>query len=397
MTQKAGESVGAVLTLNAGSSSLKFSIYPGGADSACLLRGQVERIGEAARLSIADSSGGEELVSLDAPDHGAALAAILSYISPRFDANQIKGVGHRIVHGGLEFAAPTRLDPDVVEKLRTLNPLAPLHQPHNLAGVEAAKGAFPDAPQIGCFDTAFHRGHPFVNDVFALPRRFYDQGVRRYGFHGLSYEYVTGELRNLAPEIADGRVVIAHLGNGASMCAVKAGRSIGSTMGFSALDGLPMGTRCGQLDPGALLYLMQAEGLSADEVATLLYKESGLKGLSGLSGDMRTLESSDAPEARQAIDYYVFRIRRELGAMAAILEGIDALVFCGGIGENSAHIRERVCEGMAWLGVAADPDQNRRGSRDIGSGPARVLVIPTDEEQVIARAVRRALSPPTDA
>lgn len=374
----------ALLTLNAGSSSLKFGVYTAGEGEPELLQtGQVENLGPLARLSV---KGGGDPVEIGPADHAAAVQAILKAAAPHLDGRGVAGVGHRIVHGGKTFAAPVRLDPGVMAQLEALVPLAPLHQPHNLAAVRAAMAAFPDAVQIGCFDTAFHKGHPFVNDAFALPRRFYDQGVRRYGFHGLSYDYITGVLRRDWPELAQGKTVIAHLGNGASMCAVAAGRSMGSTMGFSALDGLPMGTRCGQLDPGVLLYLMD-QGYGRSEIAHMLYQESGLKGLSGISHDMRTLLASDDPRAAQAIDYYVFRIRRELGAMAAVLGGLDGVVFCGGIGENAAPIRARVIEGMGFLGLELDRDANAAGAVSIGAGAARVLVIPTDEERVIARAV----------
>jgi acetate kinase len=254
--------------------------------------------------------------------------------------------------------------------------------------------AFPGVPQVACFDTGFHRDHPFVNDAFALPFRYYEQGVRRYGFHGLSYEYVTGELQRIAPQLAAGRVVIAHLGNGASMCAVQAGRSVASTMGFSALDGLPMGTRCGQIDPGVLLYMLDHEGLSTERVRDILYKESGLLGLSGgLSNDMRTLEASDTEGARRAIDYFVFRLQREVGAMAAAMGGIDALVFCGGIGENSRQVRQRVCERLGWMGIELDHAANEHHSAIISSAFSRttVMIVPTREEHVIARATRQLI------
>lgn len=261
-----------------------------------------------------------------------------------------------------------------------------MHQPHNLSGIAASHAAFPGAAQIACFDTAFHRAHPWVNDTFALPREYYDKGVRRYGFHGLSYEYVSGQLRKIAPDVAAGRVVIAHLGAGASMCGMRSGKSIASTMGFSALDGLPMGTRCGQLDPAVVLYLMDHEGLSSKDVAEILYKHSGLSGLSGLSGDMRELEEAGTPEAEQAIDYFVFRIRRELGGLAAALNGLDALVFCGGIGENSARIRHRICEGLGWLGLDLDDARNVRNDMRVSNLPSRaqIFVIKTDEEAMIA-------------
>ncbi|WP_370158602.1 acetate/propionate family kinase, partial [Salipiger bermudensis] len=266
-------------------------------------------------------------------------------------------------------------------------------QPHNLAGVEAAMAAFPDALQVACFDTAFHRSHPKVNDVFALPREYYDKGVRRYGFHGLSYDYISGELKRLAPLVHDGRVIVAHLGNGASMCGMIGGHSIASTMGFTALDGLPMGTRTGQIDPGVIFYLVQQEGKSIDEVRQLFYSKSGLLGLSGLSNDMRTLEAAGTVEANEAIDYFVFRIRRELGGLAAALGGLDALVFCGGIGENSRLIRERVCEGMGWIGLELDRERNARNDTLISTemSRARILVVPTNEELVIARAGKRLL------
>ncbi|MEM6491200.1 MAG: acetate/propionate family kinase, partial [Pseudomonadota bacterium] len=316
----------AILTLNAGSSSLKFALFDMAADGPIeRARGQVDRIGGAGRFT-AQAPDGATLIdqARDFPDHQAATTAILDWLTDALSGRSVAAVGHRIVHGGPDFDAPIRLDDATLAKLKTLIPLAPLHQPFNLKGVAAAAKAFPDAVQIGCFDTAFHRGHPWVNDVFALPREWYDRGVRRYGFHGLSYEYVCGRLREIAPMHAAGRLVVAHLGNGASMCAIRDGRSVGSTMGFTALDGLPMGTRSGQIDPGVLLYMMQEHGLDADAITSLLYKESGLKGLSGLSHDMRTLEAAGTPEAAEALDYFVFRIRRELGAMTAILGGIDA-------------------------------------------------------------------------
>jgi len=379
----------AVLTLNAGSSSIKFAVYRAGDTPDLLQAGQVENLGPVARLVLKGDDARE--VDIGPADHAAAVRAILQELAPVLDGQAVTGVGHRIVHGGKTFGAPVELTDDVLDQLEAFVPLAPLHQPHNLAAVRAAQQAFPNALQVGCFDTSFHRGHPFVNDTFGLPRRFYDQGVRRYGFHGLSYDYITSCLRRDWPELAGGRVVIAHLGNGASMCAVENGQSVGSTMGFSALDGLPMGTRCGQLDPGVLLYLM-GQGMGVDEITRILYQESGLKGLSELSHDMRTLLASDDPKAREAIDYYVFRIRRELGGMAAVLGGLDGVVFCGGIGENAAEIRARVIGGMGFLGLSLDAKANADGATQIGAGPAQVLVIRTDEEQVIARSVVRALN-----
>jgi acetate kinase len=353
-----------LLTLNAGSSSVKFSVY---AARERVLAGQVDALGPDAVLRI----DGHDPQPLGITDHTRAIAEILAAVGDVLPTLEITGVGHRIAHGGVDFTGPVELTEGVLDKLALLVPFAPLHQPHNLACVRAAQAAFPRARQIGCFDTAFHRGHPWVNDTFALPRRFHDAGVRRFGFHGLSYDYVSGVLARSHPALYDGRVVIAHLGNGASLCALRGGRSVASTMGFSALDGLPMGTRCGQLDPGVLLYVMDQLGMSPAEITRILYKESGLLGLSGISHDMRTLEASDAPEAAQAIDYYCFRVRREIGAMAASLGGLDALVFCGGIGENSETIRARILDGLGFLGL---PDR------------VPALVIPTDEEDVISQA-----------
>jgi acetate kinase len=383
-----------ILTLNAGSSSLKFALFTRN-DLAVQAIGQIEGLGTDPHLKIKDGAGAtvhqDALEGADVvADHGAALRTILAALSRLHPAAHVAAVGHRVVHGGLKHAAPLVLTPGVMAELAHLKPLAPLHQPHNLSGVEAAREAFPDAPQIACFDTAFHRAHPFVNDAFALPRALYDEGVRRYGFHGLSYEYVTGRLAEIAPFHAEGRVVVCHLGSGASMCAIRAGHSVASTMGFSALDGLPMGTRPGQLDPGVLLYLMDEKGMDAKAISDLLYKHSGLKGLSGVSNDMRDLLASDDPRAKQAVDYFVFRVRREIGGMAAVLEGLDAIVFTGGIGENAAPIREYVLEAMEWIGVELDLDRNRAGAPIISSDRSRVrvFVIPTNEELMIARHTR---------
>ena len=389
------------LVLNAGSSSIKFAVFAlrDAADPDLGISGKVERIGEEPRLEAALETGEtteRALGRAHAADHAGACAAIIELITERHPDASIPVVGHRVVHGGPDFAEPVVLDDAVLERLSRFSSFAPLHQPHNLAGVAAARQAFPDALQIACFDTAFHRDHPWVNDVFALPRRYYDQGVRRYGFHGLSYDYISGTLADTAPEVHAGRVVVAHLGNGASMCGMLGGRSVASSMGFTALDGLPMGTRCGQLDPGVLLYMLQEEGLGADEIVDILYRRSGLLGLSGLSNDMRRLEAAGTPEAAQAIDYYVFRIRRELGGLAAALGGLDALVFTGGVGENAHRIRARVCDGLGWLGVTLDPAENAENARVISasSGRARVMVVPTNEELVIARAAARLRADP---
>ena len=379
-----------VLTLNAGSSSLKFAAYTSDTDQP-LVSGQVDRIGADATLKLKNDQGADLPTQTGRMStHHDALASVLAAIAPSLGGKAIDVVGHRVVHGGLWYDAPVRITDEILAQLTTLEPFAPLHQPHNLNGIKAAQAAFPDAPQVACFDTAFHRHHPYVNDTFAIPRTYFDKGVRRYGFHGLSYDYISSELHRIAPTIAQGRVVVAHLGNGASMCAIQGGKSVASTMGFSALDGLPMGTRCGQLDAGVVLYLMEQEGLSAAEISNMLYKDSGLLGLSGLSNDMRTLEASDRTEARQAIDYFVFRIQRELGAMAAAMGGIDAFVFCGGIGENSALIRDRVCERAGWMGIEIDHNRNNDHERVISSEMSRttVMVIPTNEELVIARAAR---------
>jgi acetate kinase len=382
---------GHILTVNAGSSSLKFAIFAAD-ELTCVASGQVDGLGTDPTLTVKDGKGQRLLVDALEGDnfignHADALARILSFIRSGLPDVRIVAAGHRVVHGGIDFTAPTLIDEPIMQRLAELTPLAPLHQPHNLSGIAAAKAAFPGIPQVACFDTAFHRAQPFVNDAFALPRALYDEGVRRYGFHGLSYEYIAGKLKEIAPFHARGRLVVCHLGSGASMCAIRNSHSVASTMGFSPLDGLPMGTRPGQLDPGVLLYLMERKGMDARAISNLLYKESGLKGLSGISNDMRELEASRDPRARQAIDYFVFRVRRELGGMAAVLGGLDAIVFCGGIGENSRLIRESVLESMEWLGVELDPDRNRANAEIISSdrSAVRVFVVQTNEELFIAR------------
>jgi acetate kinase len=384
----------AVLTINAGSSSLKFSVYRVTERDRLELsaKGQVEGIGTAPHF-VAEDAGGKALVDRRFPDdpgsgHDAFFRVVGGWLREYFgDRAELLGVGHRVVHGGTEFTAPVRVTPAVLAKLEALCPLAPLHQPHNLAGIRAVAAVQPELPQVACFDTAFHRSHPELTDWFALPRRFYDEGVRRYGFHGLSYQYIASVLPEVAPEIAGGRVVIAHLGSGASMCAIKAGHSQDSTMGFTALDGLPMGTRCGALDPGVVLHLIRAYGMDADAIERLLYQECGVKGVSGISNDMRTLLASDDPHAAQAIDLFVWRICRELGALTAVLGGLDGLVFTAGIGERSAEIRERVCARAAWLGIELDQEANRAGGPRISTAASGVAAyaIPTDEEQMIAR------------
>lgn len=385
----------AVLALNAGSSSLKVALFPAQGDDP-IVTGQAERIGPQGKLLL-QMANGQPLpiaANADLTNHAGALQTVLASLRQALPELEIAAVGHRVVHGGMHFSHPVQVSPAVLEQLEALCPFAPLHQPHNIAGIRAAMQAFAGVPQIACFDTAFHRGQPFVNDTFALPYAYYEKGVRRYGFHGLSYEYITGELARIAPHLMAGRVVVAHLGNGASMCAIHRGRSVASTMGFSALDGLPMGTRSGQLDPGVILYLLEQKKMSAAQISHLLYNESGLLGLSGgLSNDMRTLEAADNAQAHRAIDYFVYRIQREIGAMAAVMGGIDALVFCGGIGENSRTVRRRVCERLGWIGIEIDHGKNAENSTIISSEFARttVMVIPTREELVIARATREAI------
>lgn len=386
----------AIITLNAGSSSLKFSVYLRGDDLNEMMVGQVENLGPAAAIEYHRSGDPQKTRRvIGTADHKVALAEILKVLECLLDINdgdghKVIGVGHRVVHGGIEFDQPTLINDDVIDKLSALVPLAPLHQPHNLAAIQAARSAFPEAIQVACFDTAFHRSQPWVNDVFAIPKKYYAEGVRRYGFHGLSYDYITSVLNQQWPELSNAKVIVAHLGNGASMCALKNGESVGSTMGFSPLDGLPMGTRCGQLDPGVLLYLMD-KGLGSSEISTILYRESGLKGLSGISSDMRELLMSDNDSAKRAIEYYVYRIRREIGAMTTTMGGLDALVFCGGIGENAAPIRAMVLQDLDYLGLKINAQANSQNQTDIGVGNTRALVIPTDEERVIAQGVVDAM------
>ncbi|SES96433.1 acetate/propionate family kinase [Oceanicella actignis] len=389
-----------LITLNAGSSSLKFALFEARRPPRLVLRGEVSRLDEAPELLLRAADGRELARGALAPagagagGQAAALGVALEALrraAPEAMA-QVRAVGHRIVHGGRDFAAPTLLDDEAMRALEALIPFAPLHQPHNLAAVRAARAAFPEAAQVGCFDTAFHRGRPFVAETYALPREWHARGVLRYGFHGLNYEHIARTLAREAPELARGRVVAAHLGAGASACAIRGGRSVASSMGFTALDGLVMATRCGQLDPGVVLHMIRAEGMSVDEVEALLYKRSGLLGLSGLSGDMRRLLAPDAPaQAREAVAHFALRARREIAALAAEMGGIDALVFTGGVGERSAPVRAMICEDLAFLGVALDKEANAAGAARIGAPGARVqtLVIHADEESVIADAAAR--------
>ena len=382
---------GDVLVLNAGSSSIKFELF-GIADEAPVSRftGQVEGIGAAPRFTAKDATGARVAERRwqdgGAPaDHRGALGVIIDWLGER----RVAAIGHRVVHGGPDLAAPVLVDDAVMARLRALAPLAPLHQPHNLAGIAAAAERFPGVPQVACFDTAFHRAHAWEADTFALPPAFYDRGIRRYGFHGLSYEYIACSLAQTDAALAAGRVVVAHLGNGASLCAIHGGRSVDSTMGFTALDGVPMGTRSGQIDPGVLLHLLMTEGMDAAAVQTLLYGNAGLRGMSGISQDVRELEASADPRAAAALSHFCWRVRREVGALAAALGGIDALVFTAGIGENAASIRARICEGLGFLGIRIDPALNAAHARDISApgAPTPVLVRATDEEAMIARHV----------
>jgi acetate kinase len=385
----------ALLTLNAGSSSIKFALFEHdttGIPEQPRLLGQIDGLGAHPHLEARHASG-QGLADVDLPLAGAAphreaLSFLLDWLEQHTGGLHIGGVGHRVVHGGEKYARPIRLDPVSIDLLRDLVPLAPLHQPHNLAGIEAMATALPGVPQVACFDTAFHRSQPEVAQRFALPRRITEGGVRRYGFHGLSYEFIAETLpRHLADGRADGRVIVAHLGNGASMCAMVRRRSMATTMGFTAVDGLMMGTRSGNLDPGVLLYLMDYRNMDAKALERLLYKESGLLGVSGISQDMRELLASDRPEAREAVDLFCYRIVREIGSLAAAIGGLDALVFTGGIGEHAAPVRRQVCAALGWLGITLDEEANQAHARRIATtdSEADVLVVPTNEEWIIAR------------
>jgi acetate kinase len=379
------------LILNAGSSSLKFSVYrrPEAAAWKLEARGQIDGIGTSPRLSASDGAGAtiadQQMGGL--ADGRAAFDALAGWLRSRYKGARVLGVGHRVVHGGARYTRPTIVTPEVLEDLRALVPLAPLHQPYNLAAIEAVAERLADVPQVACFDTSFHRGQPAVAEVVPLPRELCRGGVQRYGFHGLSYEYIASVLPDVAPEIAHGRVIVAHLGSGASMCAMKDGRSVDSTLGFTALDGLCMGTRPGTLDPGVILYLFQILGLTPKDVENALYKKSGLLGISGVSNDMRVLLRSQEPGARLAVDYFVYRAAKEIGALASVLGGIDGLVFTAGIGENSAEIRKRICEASAWIGIDLDEAANGARESRISRAGSRVSawVIPTNEELMIAR------------
>ncbi|MDH2385015.1 acetate/propionate family kinase [Bradyrhizobium sp. CER78] len=381
-----------ILVVNAGSSSVKFQIFAvdGEARLQRQIKGQMDGIGSRPRLRAAATNGdplADRAYPIErVPDVTAALEVAGIWLKDELRINPI-AVGHRVVHGGPEYDRPVRIDHGVVARLEKFVPLAPLHQPYNLAPIRSLLTNRPDLPQVACFDTAFHRTHGALADHYAVPFLLYAEGVRRYGFHGLSYEYIAKTLRQVAPEVANGRVIVAHLGNGASMCAMKDGRSVESTMGFTALDGLPMGTRPGQIDPGVVLYLIARKGMSAADVQTFLYRDCGLKGMSGISNDMRELLASEDPHAILAIEYFVHRIGLHAGMLAAALQGIDAFVFTAGIGENSAGIRARIGEKLSWLGVELDAAENARHARLISRPGSRipVYVVPTDEELMIAQ------------
>jgi acetate kinase len=391
--------VDTILVVNAGSSSVKFQVFgidPAGGLSR-LIKGQVDGIGSRPRLKAEDHSKAL-LVDRDYPsDRVSTVPEAINEAATwlrELRKFSLFAVGHRVVHGGPDYSKPILVDRSVLARLERFNSLAPLHQPNNLAPIRTLLENRPDLPQVACFDTAFHRSHSALADRFAIPERFYEEGVRRYGFHGLSYEYVADRLRQVAPEVANKRVIIAHLGSGASMCALADGRSVESTMGFTALDGLPMGTRPGQIDPGVVLYLIAEKGMSAAEVESLLYRECGLKGLSGISNDVRELADSNDPRAAFAIEYFTYRVALHTGMLASALGGLDAFVFTAGIGENSRMLRSRIIEKIKWLGVAIDHAANATGGQDITSDRSRVrvYVIPTDEELMIARQTLAVLA-----
>jgi acetate kinase len=388
---------GCIAVVNAGSSSIKFALCDAGSDTNVLFRGQIEAIGVAPKLHVRDAQGNtieQRSWPTEGFDHTAATREILTVGSSLAKGTPILGVGHRIVHGGTKYGAPVRLNRQILDELAELIPLAPLHQPHNLQPVQTILDVVPHIPQVACFDTAFHRTQETIAQSFALPRHYTERGVRRYGFHGLSYEYIVSRLQELDPRAAAGRAILAHLGNGASLCAVHNGKSVASTMGFTAVDGLMMGTRCGGLDPGVILYLLQQDHLDAAGIEDLIYRKSGLLGVSGISSDMRTLRGSSDSVAEEAIALFVYRIVREIGSLVAALGGIDALVFSGGIGENDAATRAEVVAGSAWLGTAIDPQRNAKGDGLVSADTSRipVWVIATDEERLIARRTRELVT-----
>jgi acetate kinase len=387
----------ALLVLNAGSSSLKFSVFLNEDPPRPLLRGQIEGLPTNPRFVARDATavvGEKEWEAGARLDHRGAIEFLFTWgRGGVLDGNRMAATGHRVVHGGMKFTGPVLLNTETVADLEALVPLAPLHQPHNVAAIKAVTQMAPNMVHVACFDTSFHRTQPAVAQAFALPRRYTDEGVRRYGFHGLSYEYIASVLPTMDRRAAEGRTVVAHLGNGASLCAMEGGKSVATTMSFTALDGLMMGTRCGAIDPGVLLYLIDRHSMDARTLGELLYEESGLLGVSGISSDMRMLlESSDACAA-EAVDLFVYRVGRELGSLAAALGGLDALVFTGGIGEHAVSIRDRVCRDARWLGLELDEEANAKDGPCISRKGSRVSawVIPTNEELMIAQHTRRLL------
>ena len=388
-----------VAVLNAGSSSLKFSLFTAEGDELALAaHGQAEGLFTSPRFVAKDAAGrvlAERTWGENASlGHDGALEHLVSFVRAEFEQHRLVAVGHRVVHGGIAYSAPVRVDAGVIAALEKFIPLAPLHQPHNLAPIRTLLERSPALPQVACFDTAFHRGQAEVAQAFALPKSITERGVRRYGFHGLSYEYIAQTLPQHDPRGAAGKTVVLHLGNGASMCAIAGGRSVASTMGFTAVDGLPMGTRCGNLDPGVMLYLIDELEMDSRAIEKLVYQQSGLLGVSGLSSDMRTLEASADPAAKAAIDLFIYRIGRELGSLAAALGGLDAIVFTAGIGENSRNLRARVSTDAAWLGVTLDRAANEANGPRISTKDSRVAawVLPTNEELMIARHTWRVLA-----
>lgn len=388
-----------ILVLNAGSSSLKFTLFVDqGETPEVLYDGQIEGILTESRFRAKDGAGklvAEKTWPAETPlGHEGAIEALFAWGREVLgDAGSIAAVGHRVVHGGLKYTKPTLVNDHILAELEKFNPLAPLHQPHNLAAIRVIAKRRPDIPQVACFDTSFHTSIPAVAQTFAIPRKYSEQGIRRYGFHGLSYEYIASVLPEIDSGAAKGRTVVAHLGNGASMCAMQGLKSMACTLGFTAVDGLMMGTRCGAIDPGVMLYLMDECGMNARNLENLIYKESGLLGVSGISSDMRTLLESDDPHAAEAVELFVYRISRELGSLTAALGGLDALVFTGGIGENAAPIRDRICRAANWLGLEFDEKANTAGGPRISRAGSLVSawVIPTDEELMIARHTQKAV------
>lgn len=382
---------GCLVVLNAGSSSIKFSLYAVGTNASLdsLADGEIEGIGSAPHFHANDGAGHRlaERRWEQPASHEELLGHLIGWIEAHLGPNRLIAAGHRVAHGGLSCTTPRLLNAEVLAQLRAAIPLAPLHQPHNLAPIIALMELHPGLAQVVCFDTGFHASNSAVSRLYGLPFALSDEGICRFGFHGLSYEYIAAELAQVAPAAAAGRTIVAHLGSGASLCALVGGKSVATTMGFSALDGLLMGTRCGALDPGVVLYLMQERGMRADEIETLLYQQSGLLGVSGVSSDVRQLLASNEPRARTAIDLFVYRATREIGSLAAAAGGLDALVFTAGIGEHAAEIRARICEQSAWLGIVLDPAANSAGGLRISTSdsPVSVWVIPTDEELMVAR------------